>query len=280
MPLTPTRNSTSQPHFLEFNGRRLFALQILPTCPSRGAVLYLPPFAEEMNRCRSHVAAQARAFAAAGLRTLILDPYGTGESDGDIADADWSIWLQDAIAAARWLEIESGHAVTLWGMRTGALLAAEVADSGEVTIPHLLFWQPVLDGKLFLNQYLRLRIASQLVNETDRESTEQIRDRLSNGEVIEVAGYPLTSALSENLATRRMSDFPALAHQRISWIEVVSKADQQLSLPSRKLVDALRTQGATVNAVTVACPMIWQLHERADAPALRDTTLRLFGLEP
>ena len=53
-----TRSSTSHPQFLTLNGRRLFALRIEPVGPCRGSVLYLPPFAEEMNRCRSHVAAQ------------------------------------------------------------------------------------------------------------------------------------------------------------------------------------------------------------------------------
>ena len=118
-----------------------------------------------------------------------------------------------------------------------------------------------------------------MVNESDRETTEQIRARLSAGEIIEVAGYPLTSALADSLSSRRMSEFSGLSRMQISWIEVVSKPDQPLSIPSRKLIDALQAQGTIIRTATVACPMIWQLHERADAPELLNATLKLLVAE-
>ena len=155
MPMDPMNNATgrqsvAQPVFLSLNGRRLFGLQIVPTGPCTGAMLYLPPFVEEMNRCRSHVVLQARALAALGWHTLLLDPHGTGESEGQTTDADWEHWLADAAAAARWLVDLTGQPLALWGLRTGALLAAElaagmVANSADEP-PRLLLWQPVLDG--------------------------------------------------------------------------------------------------------------------------------------
>ena len=275
--LTPAteRHSRAQPVFLALNGRRLFGLQIVPTGTCTGALLYLPPFVEEMNRCRSHVVLQARALAARGWHCLLLDPHGTGESDGQITDADWDHWRADAEAACHWLRQQTGQPLAVWGIRTGALLAAELAHSPSAEVTRLLFWQPVLDGKLFLNQYLRLRIASQMVRDGDRETTDSIRTRLSAGEDIEVAGYPLTGHLADAMAARRMADFSGLARCRIDWIEVVAKPEQVLSLPSRNLVDALTAAGARVTTATVACPMIWQLQERDDAPGLQATSLRL-----
>ena len=267
MNTTAARTTTAKPVFLTPNGHRLFALQIVPTGETSGAVLYLPPFAEEMNRCRSHVVAQARAMAERGLHCLILDPFGTGESEGEIIDARWELWLDDARAAAHWLAQETGFAPTVWGVRTGALLAAELATSeGAPALERLLFWQPVLDGKLFLNQLLRLRLAAQMFNHTEKETTDQLRTRLSAGEVIEVAGYPLGGAMADSLATRKMSDFTALSKTRIAWVEVVTKPGQALALPSRKLIDTLTEAGGRIDVQSVACPMIWQLHERADAP--------------
>lgn len=280
MTMAAPRSSRAQPLFLELNGRRLFALHITPTGPSTGAVLYLPPFAEEMNRCRSHVASMARALATTGQQCLLLDPVGTGESQGEITDSDWNHWRDDALAAARWLRSQGAGPLTLWGIRTGALLAAEVAAGADFAIDRLLYWQPVLDGKMFLNQYLRLRIASQLVNDADRETTEQIRERLSAGEAIEIAGYPLTGRLADALAARRLAAVQPPAGTRVDWIEVVAKPEQPMALPSRKLVDTWLGAGTSVRAETVACPMIWQLHRRDDAPQIEALTLRMMGDPP
>src|ERR1700686_1346504 len=60
-----------------------------------GDVLLAPPFAEEMNRCRAMVAIQARAFSRMGIGTLVLDPYGTGDSSGDFSDGSWELWRDD-----------------------------------------------------------------------------------------------------------------------------------------------------------------------------------------
>lgn len=270
--------SVATPMFLTLNGRRLFALQIAPTGACVGSVLYLPPFAEEMNRCRNHAAAMARRLAAQGQRVLLLDHFGTGESEGRIPEAGWDHWLADATAAAQWLQAQQGGPLTLWGIRTGALLAADVATSQpELALARLLFWQPVLDGKLFLNQYLRLRIASQLVHDADRETTETIRARLAAGEDIEVAGYPLSGRMAESLSARKMAPAPGLARQPIDWIEVVAKADQPLGVPARRLVDSLTAAGAAVQTRTVVCPQIWQTYEREDAPELQAATLALWA---
>jgi exosortase A-associated hydrolase 2 len=272
------RTSISRPRFLELNGRRLFALEILPTGPCTQSFLYLPPLAEEMNRCRSHVAAMARALAATGVHTLLLDPYGSGESEGEIEEGNWDFWLADAESAARWLSQDCGQRLTLWGTRTGALLAAELADRIPELIERLLFWQPVLDGKLFMTQYLRLRIGSQLVSNTERETTEQIRQRLAAGEIIEIAGYPLSGSLASQIACRRAAACESLTKLPVVWIEMTGQSGLDLSPASRQFIEARRQTGARIEAEAVACPMIWQLHRRADAPDLQTVSLRLLGV--
>jgi exosortase A-associated hydrolase 2 len=276
----PTRaTAVTRPRFLELNGRRLFALSIEPTVPCTGAALYLPPFAEEMNRCRSHVIAHARAWAGLGVQSLLLDPFGTGDSEGRLIDGEWTLWLEDAVAAARWLSASSRQPLTVWGMRTGALLAAELcqqlAADRSVEVPHLMLWQPVLDGKIFLNQYLRLRIATQVLNESERETTEQIRERLSQGEIIEVGGYPLTGKLADQIASRNLAALTQPCPPRVSWIEVVAKAGQAPALPTQRLVERLKAAGTRVDLVSLAGPMVWQVHERVDAPELQAAALQL-----
>lgn len=261
------------PQFLTLGGRRLFSVCWQPAGAAKGTLLYLPPMAEEMNRCRSHVAGTARAAAAQGWRCLLLDPYATGESEGDGAQADWNLWVDDTVALLGQLAEQPGP-VVLWGARAGALLAAEAARRVPQHVQHLLFWQPVLDGALFLNQTLRLRIASQMLQEGAKESTDSLRRQLAEGDTLEVAGYPLPGRLAMALDSRKMVTLRDGLALPVSWLEVVSGEGGAAAPASRKLID---TWPAPVDLHTVTCPMVWQVHDREDAPALVDGTLRLLA---
>lgn len=261
------------PQFLTLDGRRLFSLCWQPVGAAKGTLLYLPPMAEEMNRCRSHVAGTARAAAAQGWRCLLLDPYATGESEGDGEVADWNLWVDDTVALLAQLAAQQGP-VVLWGARTGALLAAEAAHRVPQHVQRLLFWQPVLDGGLFLNQTLRLRIASQMLQDGAKETTDSLRRRLAEGDTLEVAGYPLPGRLAMALDSRKMATLRDGLALPVSWLEVVSGDGGVAAPASRKLID---TWPAPVDLHTVACPMVWQVHDREDAPALVDGMLRLLA---
>lgn len=209
---------------------------------------------------------------------MLLDHFGTGESEGETEEGNWEFWLADAEAAARWLSEDSGQRLTLWGARTGSLLATELADRTPGLIERLFFWQPVLDGKLFMNQYLRLRIGSQLVSNAERETTEQIRQRMAAGEIIEIAGYPLSGTLASQITGRRAAAYECLTKIPLVWIEMTGQSGLDLSPASRQFIEARRQVGARIEVEAVACPMIWQLHRRADATDLQSVSLRLLGV--
>ena len=94
----------------------------------RLSLVYVPPFAEEMNRARRMAALQARRLSELGIDVLLLDPFGTGDSEGDFGDARWDIWCDDVRTAMNWLAVRTNAPVGLWGLRLGALLAADVAS--------------------------------------------------------------------------------------------------------------------------------------------------------
>lgn len=276
------RRCVMTPMFLVLNGRRLFALQVAPAQAPTGAVLYLPPFNEEMNRCRNHVAHTARELARRGQLVLLLDPFGTGESEGGTAEPDWTHWVADGVAGARWLAHASGGVpITLWGLRTGALLAADVAEAlQDLALARLLLWQPVLDGKTFVNQHLRLRIASQLVHAGNGETTESLRARLAAGEDIEVAGYPLSPRMAETLSGRRLSNAALLARQPLDWFEIVARADQKPGLPTQRLLDSVAAAGGQAKLHQVVGEQIWQSNTHKEADRLSAATAELWGDAP
>ncbi len=105
----------AEPFFLEADGGRRFCLYHPPAGPARSALLYVHPFAEEMNRARRMAALQARAFAATGHAVLQIDLAGCGDSSGDFGDARWERWQADLALAAAWLRERTDAPLRLWG---------------------------------------------------------------------------------------------------------------------------------------------------------------------
>ena len=103
MTTSPAR-AHAEPFFLESAPGRRFCLFHPPAGACRGAVLYVHPFAEEMNKSRRMAALQARALAAAGYGVLQIDLHGCGDSDGGFGEARWEQWHADLAAARAWLD--------------------------------------------------------------------------------------------------------------------------------------------------------------------------------
>lgn len=263
------------PLFIPGTAGRVFTLYFPATGKAHGALLYLPPLTEEMNRCRALVSAQARALSKLGYAVLLLDYYGTGDSGGELKSATWDIWHGDVEAAATWLEQQTNLPVTLWGCRLGALLAAQAASRSPERFKHLLLWQPVIDGKLFLTQFLRLRVAALMDQGLPPETTDQMRAQFASGGSVVISGYELPAALANAIDITRFSDL-SLAHARIDWLENVAEPGKPITPGSQKTVSALQSQGAQVNVRPFTAPPIWQLHERDEAPGLIAETCALF----
>ncbi|HSQ81016.1 MAG TPA: hydrolase 2, exosortase A system-associated [Casimicrobiaceae bacterium] len=237
-----------------------------------GAILYVHPFAEEMNKARRMAALQSRALAAAGWTVLQIDLAGCGDSEGDFGDASWQGWVADVREAAFWLGEHSGRTPWLWGLRTGSLVATAAA-AALPSVPGLLFWQPVLSGRQFLQQFLRLKVAAQILGsaEAERVDTRELRERLSRGQGVEVAGYALSPALAEGLEAAEFSPVPGEAS--VAWLEVSGAVAGQLSPAVRTRVAQWQDAGHPVDARCVAGQAFWQTQEIAECPALIEATL-------
>lgn len=241
--------------------------------PPRGDVLVVPPFAEEMNRCRAMVSLQARAWAAQGVGTLVLDPYGTGDSAGEFVEATWDQWLDDLRKGIAWLEAQGNGCRALLALRLGAVMAGELAR-GCASVRHLLLWQPVLSGKTFFTQFLRIRIAAEM-NLPDRvKTTQELRQMSAAGQAVEVSGYEVCVELATALdaVVFDTADWPTRV--QVDWFEVQADSDPALTPASLKSIENLQAAGAAVHAQAVAGPAFWQVHERELAPHLVEAMAR------
>ena len=254
-------------------GRR-FCVRYAPagTAASLGAILYVHPFAEEMNKSRRMAALQARALAEAGWTVLQVDLFGCGDSEGEFGQADWQQWRTDVTDAAAWLREQTGCQPSLWGLRAGCLLACDVAKNMEPT-PNLLLWQPAVSGHQSLHQFLRLKVASQVFGESpsERVGTKQIYDQFTRGEAVEIAGYTLSAGLALGLDAADITPPAAPAH--VAWLEVSPQVPAELSRAAHDRIQSWLTAGHRVNAHAVTGAAFWQTQEIAECPELIVATL-------
>lgn len=276
--MTATGQCVVRGEFIEAPNRRLFAVYYAPreNCFNRKVILYVPPFAEEMNRSRRMAALQARAFASLGLGTLLLDLFGTGDSTGDFRDARWELWLEDISVAADWLENRGAVVTCLWGLRLGALLACAAAAASRKRFNRLLLWQPVTDGALHLTQFLRIRIAAGISLSGAGEKIEQLRAQLADGRPVEVAGYELSPELARTLVDLRTSELALVPGTNCDWLEIGTEATDRLLPAGQRVVEHWRRAGITSSSRTVAGDPFWMLQETTLAPALIAATTDLF----
>ncbi len=175
-----------------------------PETASLATIVFVPPFAEEMNRCRRWLSLTASHLAAQNIQSLVFDLPGTGDSTLPFARASWECWVDATVRAIAWASQTSP--VLIAGVRFGALLAdAAVADTSRlVTIA------PVEDGRAVMRTFLRAGGA-------DAQSM------LAQTGSMHIAGYALTKSLADAIATQKLYgpaqalDVSGLPHP---WLQV------------------------------------------------------------
>ena len=238
---------------------------------SRGAIVYAHPLCEELNKSRRMAALQARRLAQSGWAVLQVDLLGCGDSSGDFGDASWATWVDDVVAAAQWLGERFEAPLWIWGLRAGCLLACEAANRLQGPA-HLLFWQPMTNGKAALQQLLMLRLAGTMKDGRSQGLMQSLRSELAAGHAVDVAGYVVAPALADGLAAASLR--PPTAGGQAVWLEVLPQrsatASPALVQAQKQWVDA----GTAVHLGVVAGPSFWQTTEIEDAPELISATLQ------
>lgn len=238
---------------------------------ARGAVVYVHPFAEEMNKSRRMAALQSRALCEAGYAVLQIDLLGCGDSSGDFGDATWQGWVADVVEASQWLHRHTAAPLWLWGLRSGCLVAAEAAR--DIDRPcDFLFWQAPGNGRGLLQQFLRVKVAGNLLEGKSKGVMDGLRQRLAAGSPVDVAGYCLAPALAAGLDAATL--MPLKQHSgRLEWLELSAKADASPSPASERTLSLWRDAGFAVTARVVRGPAFWQTTEIEDAPALIEASV-------
>lgn len=275
--MQPDGNVALEPFFLESPQGPLFAVLHRPADgrPWHGNVLCCMPFNEEMNRCRTMTTGLAQQLVPAGWGVLVVDLLGTGDSAGEYRDARWERWLENLALARDWLQRRPGGCQALLGIRLGAILAAELharmADAGV----RLMLWQPVVDGKTHLTQFMRVRIAANMDRaDLPRETTATMREQWARGEDVEIAGYALHPELAAAIDRAQLAAHALPAGTPLLWLEHAADAESTLSPATQRLLAQWPGAAVSPTVQQFSGPAFWQVHERVEAPQAVEATAR------
>jgi len=278
----PTPEAFFLPASLGRAGQRFCIFHPAQGPHSVGCILYIHPFAEEMNKSRRMAALQARALAQAGYAVLQIDLLGCGDSSGEFNDATWQDWINDVVSGWRWLSDHSQAPLWLWGLRAGCLLAADAARQLEARC-NFMFWAPTMAGKLQLHQFLRLRAAAELLEGNSKGVTEGLRQQLTSGYAVEIAGYTVSPGLALGMDNSILAPLPPLptgGSFRLEWFEMSTREDAKPSPAASKTFSEWDVAGFEVRSHMVRGPSFWQTTEIEDAPALLSATVAALSTFP
>ena len=233
--------------------------------PSRGTIVHVHAFAEEMNKSRHMVALAAEAWAQQGWSVLQVDLGGCGDSAGEFSEASWQGWLEDVRLAHGWAQSRSDAPVWLWGLRLGALLAGEAAARFRLDCG-LLLWQPVTSGKQHLQQFLRLWQGARIVGKAGAKGEASPQQRLATGETVEIAGYELSPPLAEGMAAAQLDTIHA--PHGVHWFQLGAATGSAVSPVIERLKAKWQADGVPVRVHVFSGPAFWQTQEIELAPEL------------
>ncbi|GAC18558.1 hypothetical protein GARC_1586 [Paraglaciecola arctica BSs20135] len=231
------------------------------------AILCLPSITEEMNLARAVVAKQAHYFAAQGIATVSSDYAGTGDSEAEFDQVTCDDWLQDIVCAGQWMMAQGVKQIIVWGIRFGSLLALTHQQTLAAQLPIVaqLHWKPVMNGKQFASQFLRIKQASNMM--TNSAEKTNWREHILAGNTVEVAGYPLTAKLLESIeALKVTADFQPITP--LVWIELAAKS----ATPAvARYIDNWSSESCQLQCINT--PAFWQIPEVFDLPELYPLSL-------
>ena len=264
----------AQHSFITLDSRQLLLTGFGLEQQSRECTVIVPPFAEELNKCRRMMALQAAALARAGRACCYLDLSGTGDSEGSFGSARWEHWIAELQALLETLQ--RTHAIErfdLVGVRLGFLLALEVAALNESPVSRIIGWQPVTNGASHAKQFLRMRVMAEKLGETSAPvSVKALRKQLAADGVLEVAGYLLSEPLIAAIEGCTLEDALARTGQAVAWFEVQAQPEAKLSPASQRAIASI-PEGRLAAAAAVSGEPFWSTVEIGYAPALIDRTI-------
>jgi exosortase A-associated hydrolase 2 len=253
--------------FIDGGAGRILVVSHEPDRPTDRAVLVVPAFAEEMNKSRRLVWDTARVLREHGIRTLVPDLFGTGDSEGDFAQARWDIWVDDLCRTIEWARERGAARFGALVVRFGMALFAAANERMSTEFERAVAWQPVVNGADVLRQLLRMKVMSIRMLGGRAESADALLETLLNGgEPMELGGYLVSCELAR--AVHGTSAAPAeIAVKAGVVLEFDATSSAEPDAPEARARDP-----GTWRVERIAAERFWAAFEPRPNPALASST--------
>ena len=229
-------------------------------------LLFIAPLFEQANQTRHHITRSAINAYSQGMQSIVFDHYGTGDSHGELIDANLVLWQQDILCQLRELKAQSSHAIYLSLPLSAVLL---LTDEMLGLIHGVILLQPDFNGKRFVKQFKRIALAAGLTEGNKPKNTSEDEDR-----IVEIAGYVMKSNLLDELAGQtinKLADFNINCY----WFEWQEKAEA-LS-PSRLKQQAFANKSNKLFIHQIDDVKFWQATELQIAQFFLTQEVSLFS---
>jgi uncharacterized protein len=224
------------PFFFGTGKHRLFGICDFASGTARAdgrAIVLCYPWGAEYIYAHRSLRQLARRLSLVGFHALRFDYFGTGDSAGEMNDADLGGWQHDIETAIEELKDSTGaKRVALAGLRLGATLAASVAARRYLDVDTLVLWDPIVCGSTYVQE---------LNGGTGRHAPIVRRDDIGGG--YEIRGFPLTARMAQEFRaldlTNLLAALPArtliLRSERIPWNGTLNDAAAKLDSAAARI---------------------------------------------
>jgi exosortase A-associated hydrolase 2 len=266
-------SDSETPFFFERDDAHLFGVFHEAIGPKkRLPFVFCHPFAEEKLWSHRVYVTFARELARHGYAALRFDCTGNGDSSGAFADFTLSTGMRDIESAVDVLKRRTGAAkVGLLGLRIGASLAFRVA-AARSDVAALVLWSPILEGSQYLQELLRINLATQMaVYQEIRADRDELQRLLAAGSCVNVDGYEISPLLAAELSALSLQAEPVFPSVPTLIAHVERRANGTRPQPA---LDSLRGRFAFAQVEQVQEEPFWkEIQSFYDtAPSLFDVT--------
>ncbi len=183
------------------------------------AILLCPPVGQDYIRTHRAMKFLADQLSAGSCHVFRFDYFGTGDSSGDMQDADITVWQNNIREAATELIDNSGITeIDILAVRFGAALAASV----DISVKRFFMWDPVFDGRQYVEEIEKLH--TDMLHDNDRFSTQQTHDK--NDGHVELLGYMYSNNLIDAIRNTCPENMTLTARQYYLVDSADSGSDQ------------------------------------------------------
>ncbi len=244
------------------------------------AVIFVPPFAEEMNRSKRMYVLCARLLADSGIHAICFDYSGTGDSSGEWGEFSYSDWVGDLNDVYQYYS-KAGKSISFVALRFGALVLTDAIADYDLNAARCVFWDPIENGEMLTRQLIRMKIAAAMADTSKKLTTQEIKDSIKNNGHLESGGYHISESLLDSINSKKITNSMAslLARTHIDWMTLGRYKDAE----NKWLANSFTASELDVSDLQDKLTMhpvndvkFWMQQEVTISPALLRATREMF----